>query len=903
MRDEEKSREQLLAELDGLRRKLAAQEASPTPASDTLGSWSTDDPAWHSLVMQAPVFVLVLDRQHRICFANHTDSGADSRLILGRTLADFCPAGLAGDIRECVERVFLTGQPQVLEGAAFRLDDRQQWYEAHLGPILRDGDVQAVSVVAINVTQRRRVEDAVRRSEQRMRLHVDQTPLAAIEWDPQVRVSQWNPGATRIFGYTAQEAIGRDFGFLVPQEARAHVDQLWRALRDKRGGERSTNWNLTKDGRTILCEWYNTPLVDADGQVVGFASLAEDITERRRVETALRESEERFRKIFEDGPLGVAVVDLDGRIRHINRRLCEILGYTEQEIIELGLQGITHPDDWEYDRSFGSRLRRGELSTYTIEKRYVCKHGAAIWAQLTASLMRDAENRPTHIIGMVDNITDRKLAAAQLRESERRLATLISNLPGVAYRCTVDSDWTVEFLSEAYTVLTGYPVSQALGHPSSAYTDLIHPADRQAAFQQIQEALAREGKYQVEYRLRTATGAEKWIWEQGTGVFSEDGALMAVEGLVTDITSHKLAELALEQSRAELERRVEERTAELTEVNRRLVTTLESITDGFVSLDRQWRYTYVNRTAAEVLDRTREEMLGQVVWDIFPEARELSFAREFQRAVAELAPVHFEEYYPEPLNKWYECHCYPSVEGLSVYFRDVTQRKEAEEALRQGQDSLRRMLQASDRDRELITYEIHDGVAQQLAGAIMEFEAYARQRQPVPEQGLQHFDAAMKTLRDASAETRRLMNQTRTPVLRRFGVAAAIADLIDQVSAKPGAPEIIYRCETHFVRLEPALENAIFRVAQEAITNACLHSRSEVVRVTLRQDGEQVILDVQDTGIGFDPSQVAEGRFGLDSISERTRLLGKDLLIDSAPGKGTRIRATFPLIYPGPRTA
>ena len=145
---------------------------------------------------------------------------------------------------------------------------------------------------------------------------------------------------------------------------------------------------------------------------------------------------------------------------------------------------------------------------------------------------------------------------------------------------------------------------------------------------------------------------------------------------MTDITERKRAEEALQ------------------EANRKLTTTLERITDGFVSLDREWRYTYVNQAAARLIGKSREELLGTMAVDMFQETAPLTFYTEATRAVQENIAVHFEEFYPEPLNIWIECHLYPSSEGLTICFRDVTERKRAEAGLHESEEKYRSLAEA-----------------------------------------------------------------------------------------------------------------------------------------------------------------------------------------------------------------
>ncbi len=411
-----------------------------------------------------------------------------------------------------------------------------------------------------------------------------------------------------------------------------------------------------------------------------------------------------------------------------------------------------------------------------------------------------ASNAIIGCLGFAHDMTERKRMFGALQESQRILETLMSNLPGMAYRCLNSPQWNMAFVSEGSTQLTGYRPAELTRNWGVGFGEVVYPEDRQYVWDEVQKAIEQHRRFQLEYRIITAQGTQKWVWEQGVGVFSATGVLEAVEGFITDITDRKHAQLELQEARDDLERRVALRTAELQATN--------------VQLEQE-----------------------------------------------------------------------------------VLERRSAETSLQQEREALRRMLRASDRERQLITYEIHDGVAQRLVGALMQFESYHRLAEADDQRAQAAFEAGVRSLRQASSEVRALMNRTTTSVLEEFGVATAIADFINQMLERPSAPEITYSCTVRAVRLAPVLETAVYRIAQESITNAVRHSQSKKVQVTLSSSADELVLEVQDWGVGFSAEQVADDRYGLAGIRERARLLGNSLEMESAPGSGTRIRATFPLEY------
>jgi PAS domain S-box-containing protein len=258
--------------------------------------------------------------------------------------------------------------------------------------------------------------------EQRMRLHVEQTPLAVIEWDLRFEVVAWNPGAEKIFGYTRSEALGCHAAeLIVPAEARPHVDRVWEELIQQTGGMRSTNANFAKDGSEIMCEWYNTPLVDDDGHTVGVASLVMDVSAREKSAQLARESESRY----EAAQLAaqIANLDSDSETGHLSgaERLIALLGHPDETSPTLDL--LLDAMDPDSRQAFEQALvaARDHSAPIALEALVTTPGGEKIWVQVTAEIRPASATAGSRLLGIVQDITSQKLAEEKQQALERQI--------------------------------------------------------------------------------------------------------------------------------------------------------------------------------------------------------------------------------------------------------------------------------------------------------------------------------------------------------------------------------------------------------------------------------------------------------------------------------------------------
>src|SRR5215217_5917762 len=311
----------------------------------------------------------------------------------------------------------------------------------------------------------RQLDDELRKSEARYRTVLDAAFDAIVTITPEGIVRWFNRGAERIFGYRAEEAIGQPVTLLMPERYRdLCVAGLHRYLRTGEArvvGGTTELVGLRKDGSEFPIEM-SLGVTYEDGEQ-SFTGVIRDVTERKKFESALRESEQRFRGSFERAATGMALVGTDGRFLRVNRSLCEILGYTERELLRKTFQEITHPDDLDVDLEHLRRLLAREVRTYQTEKRYVHQDGHVVWVLLSASVVHDEEGEPLYFVSQIQDVSERKKFEEALERLSHQHEKVLEAAGEGIFGLDLHGD--VTFVNPAASDMTGWSTQDLLGRP------------------------------------------------------------------------------------------------------------------------------------------------------------------------------------------------------------------------------------------------------------------------------------------------------------------------------------------------------------------------------------------------------------------------------------------------------
>lgn len=259
-----------------------------------------------------------------------------------------------------------------------------------------------------------------------------------------------------------------------------------------------------------------------------------------RMGQRLRNSEELFRAVFEQAPVGIIIGYGDKRVEMVNDRTLGILKHQFSDAKSIDWDAITHPEDKEKNDEYFQNFR--ENPGQWLIKRYILPDGSLVWVDMKLVPLQNSKHLANRHVCIMEDITEFMLANQALQESERMKAVLLANLPGMAYRCLFDRNWTMKFVSQGCLTLTGYEPDCLIDNRDISFNDVILPTYRRILWDEWNRVLEIKQPFRYEYEIVCRNGEHKWVLEQAQAVYDEQGNVEALEGLVIDISEQKLRE-------------------------------------------------------------------------------------------------------------------------------------------------------------------------------------------------------------------------------------------------------------------------------------------------------------------------------------------------------------------------
>jgi len=544
-----------------------------TQLDDNATQLRDSEARYRFLVESSPDWLWELDHRGRYTYASpfcRELLGYEPEEIIGKTPFDLMPDAEAQRVGEQFQK---TVDYKRSFSALLNRNLHKRGHEVILetsGTPILDSTGQLIGYRGIDrdVTEREKARQALEESKEKYRLLVENQTDMVVKVDPQGRFEFVSPSYCETFDRTERELLGKTFMPMIHEDDQAKTTEAMRDLYAPPHTAYMEQRAMTKDGWRWLA-WSDKAVVDNDGKVVSIVGVGRDITAQKHAEAerALHSS------AIENALFGFDIVDSDGKLVYANNAYLRMWGYAGLDEI-VGTSPIGHCADPDIPLRIIEQLET--VGTDVREFNALRKNGSTFDCLMATHRFVTEEGEVLYMGTSVD-ISARRQAEAELGESERRLSTLMNHLPGMAYRCYYDETRTMEFVSDGCGLLTGYQPETLIDNKHLTYADILHPEDAGRIQLQITQAVETDSTFRLEYRIRCRDGSTRWVWEQGQRVEMGPEHKPMLEGFIADITDRKLAENAIHELNEQLERRVQERTAELSAANRELESFTYSV--------------------------------------------------------------------------------------------------------------------------------------------------------------------------------------------------------------------------------------------------------------------------------------------------------------------------------------
>jgi PAS domain S-box-containing protein len=752
--------------------------------------------------------------------------------------------------------------------------------------------------------------------------------------DRQWRIRYVNSEAEKLLKINRHAANGRSLWDLFPEAVGTRFQREYQAALER--------------SRAVHFEEYYEPLnawyeVHAYPGGNGLSIHFRDITERKGVEEALRQSEERFRTTFESAGTGITHVGLDGKWIRVNHRFCEITGYSREELLDETFETITHPGDLKADLEGMQRLLDGTLALFTMEKRYRRKDGLLTWVNLATSLVRDPAGKPQYFIKVVEDINRRKLAEEKTMLSQQRLELLAR----ASNRLLTEDDppSVLRYLCEQVLVLLNAQIffnyltreddrttlrlnahggldegtAKELGglEHGQAICGTVAWQARSMAVEGVQESADSRTEIIRALGLRSYACFPLLYKGQVLGTLSfgtrekdrfEPDELAFMESFCNQVAialGRSQVERELLKAQEFLEQKVAERTRQLRRHSELLEAVIDNIPVMLTYYKPSLQFLTVNKQFEHLTGWSRRELAGiDLMRAVYPDE---SYRSEVERFMAE-ASGSWRDFVVTTRSgdrlesSWANVRLSDGSQiGIGVDIRDrkasERQLQELNTALRQRtvelQELALQLSEAEHKERCRLAQFLHDNLQQMLFGAKLHVSSLSKAEQRDAESLRENLARIESVLEESIQATRSLTFQLNPPVLAENDFRRILLWLADNMLARYEL-RVEVSAEEQF-HLPTSLRRFLFEAVRELLFNAVKHSGVREVSVSARRNGGNLQVVVRDFGKGFDPLAVdCKTGSGVYSIRERTRLFGGQLQVRAAPGEGSEFTLTVP---------
>jgi PAS domain S-box-containing protein len=714
------------------------------------------------------------------------------------------------------------------------------------------------------IADRRRVQEIA----ERLAAVVESSDDAIISKTLDGIITAWNRGAEKVFGYSSAEAVGKPMALLLAPERAEEESGILARIRCGESVQHFETVRVRKDGKKIDVSVTISPITDGMGAIVGASNIARDVTARKFKEEQLRESEDRFRLFIEHAPAALAMFDREMRYLQVSRRWRTDYGLGERE-----LRGVSHyeifpevPERWReiHRRGLAGEVLRGE------DDRLDRSDGSVQWIRWEVRPWHDRAGEIAGIVIFAEEITERKRAEQDLRESEERFQAMANGIPQLAHMAGADG--ATFWYNQRWYEYTGTTPEQMEGW---GWQSVIDPAMLPKVMKRWQASIATGEPFDMEFPLRGADGTFRTFLNRVMPLENSEGRVVRWFGTNTDISEHKEARELLAAQAQELSVSREALEAQ----TRMFKLVLDSMGEGLIAADRDGHFLIWNDSAKKLMGRDASDLpteqwtpyyqvfLSDGVTPCPPDRLPLVRALHGESVQVEMmvqqpgrAEGVFLEVSARPLKD-----DRGNLGGGVAVLRDITERKAAERQIQTLNQSLEARviertaeLKAANKELEAFTYSVsHDLRApiRHISGFTKILVEKFHASLPAQAQGhLQLIDQAAGRMGQMVDEMLKLARLGRQALeFEVTGLSSLLADVVTLMAPETEGRQVEWKVdELPFVKCDPILIRQVF---QNLIGNALKYSRPRSPAVIeigqMEKEGERVIF-VKDNGVGFD---------------------------------------------------